>query len=160
MNRWSRLCLVLSLVAPAGAARADAEALLAHYTQAARASGTPLPFSEERGRRFFLATHQGPNGEHSCASCHGPDPRDTIFGHSGAIRAECSACHPDSTAAPGNRSRIRRDIKPLAPIANPDRFADIDRAELWFDVNCFYVLGRRCTLQEKGDLITWLVSVK
>jgi len=30
--------------------------------------------------------------------------------------------------------------------------------EKWFRFNCTYLLGRDCTPQEKGDLISWLLQ--
>jgi Domain of unknown function (DUF1924) len=32
--------------------------------------------------------------------------------------------------------------------------------EYWFDFNCKLLLKRACTPVEKGDLITWLMTVK
>jgi hypothetical protein len=76
------------------------------------------------------------------------------------MRAECIACHPGGIGRPGDRARIRRDIKPLAPVANHARFTDPGKSELWFDVNCFYVLGRACGAAEKGDVLAWLLSLR
>lgn len=137
------------------------EEQLALYARLARDSNPGFAgFSAERGQAFFLVPRQGPNGEHACANCHSPDPRETVFGHSGAIRAECVACHPGGMGRPGDRARIRRDIRPLAPSANPARFTDPGKTELWFDVNCFYVLGRACSAAEKGDVLAWLLSLR
>ncbi len=153
--------VLLCLCAALPAAAQSPEDLLAFYARLARESDPAFAgFSPERGQAFFLVPRQGPNGEHACANCHSPDPRETVFGHSGAIRAECAACHPGGMGRPGERGRIRRDIKPLAPSANPDRFTDPGKAELWFDVNCFYVLGRACSAAEKGDLLAWLLTVR
>lgn len=137
------------------------EDLLAFYGRLTLASDPGFAgFSPARGEAFFLQQHHGPNGEHACANCHSPDPRETVFGHGGAIRAECVACHPGGIGRPGDRTRIRRDIRPLAPGANPARFADPGKAELWFDVNCFYVLGRACSAAEKGDVLAWLLTLR
>jgi hypothetical protein len=151
------LCLFFASLA---AAAMTPEQLLEVYRAAAATASHFKGFSAERGRTFYEAKITGPNGEHSCAGCHGPDPRSTIDGHGGAIRAECRACHLTDAPGPGERSKMRRHIRPLAPSANPDRFTDADKVELWFDVNCFFVLGRPCTAQEKGDLLTYLLSVK
>jgi cytochrome c peroxidase len=135
------------------------ESLLQLYAGLARQSDPAFAgFSAERGKALYQTPVLGPNGEHACQNCHSPDPRETVFGHSGAIRAECSACHIGGMGKPGERARIRRDIKPLAPAANPARFTDAGKVELWFDVNCFYVLGRACSAQEKGDFLTYLLT--
>ena len=137
------------------------EGLLRLYAALAAQSDPAFAgFSAARGKALYHTTVQGPNGEHACQNCHSPDPRETVFGHSGAIRAECAACHVGGMGKPGDRSRIRRDIKPLAPAANADRFTDAGKVELWFDVNCFYVLGRACSAQEKGDFLTYLLTWK
>ena len=36
------------------------------------------------------------------------------------------------------------------------RFVDLARSDMWFAKNCEFVLGRDCTPQEKGDLLTWI----
>ena len=46
------------------------------------------------------------------------------------------------------------------PPANPDRFSDAATTEKWFRRNCNDVLGRECTPQEKGDVLTWLLSLR
>jgi hypothetical protein len=154
------LCVLAPLFAPPASAT-DPEALLATWARAANAESPGFSgFSPERGRAFYMKVHTTANGEHACVHCHSADPRQIVEGHTGAIRADCAACHPGSTGMKSDRSRIRRDIKPLAPSANPARFTDSDKVTLWFDVNCFYVVGRACTATEKGDILTWLLSVK
>lgn len=157
----SFLALLLCFLVAHPARAWGPEEQLALYARLASDSDRDFAgFSPERGQAFFLVPRQGPNGEHACASCHSPDPRETVFGHSGAIRAECVACHPGGMGRPGDRTRIRRDIRPLAPSANQARFTDPGKAELWFDVNCFYVLGRACSAAEKGDVLAWLMSLR
>lgn len=156
-----RLLTALFLMfVPLAASAITPEQLLEVYRAAAATAPHFRGFSADRGRAFYEAKVAGPNGEHSCTSCHGPDPRATIDGHGGTIRAECRACHLTDSTKPGERTKVRRHIRPLAPSANPDRFTDPDKVELWFDVNCFYVLGRACSAQEKGDVLTYLLSVR
>ncbi|MFO1319604.1 MAG: DUF1924 domain-containing protein [Burkholderiales bacterium] len=152
------LCLGLTALAARGQ---SPEALLSMYHEVAVKSQTDFSgFSVERGREFYRTVRHGPNGEHACASCHGIDPTRAVEGHSGDIRAECPACHLSRPGATGRRPAIRREIRPLAPAADPVRFTDPDHTELWFDVNCFYVLGRGCTALEKGDVLAYLLSLK
>ena len=109
--------------------------LLRGYETAARAQSPAFQgFSADRGGRLFRTT-QG--GEWSCASCHGETP-----------------------TVPGRHAKTAKVIQPLAPAANPQRFTDAAQVEKWFRRNCGDVLRRECTVQEKGDILSWLVSVK
>lgn len=90
-------------------------------------------FSAQRGEQFFNATH---GGNWSCATCHNSDPRQ-----------------------PGRHAATGKAIAPLAPTANPDRFTNPARVEKWFGRNCNDVLSRTCTAAEKGDVLTWLLSL-
>ncbi len=87
-----------------------------------------------RGQKFFAT--QGPK-EWSCSSCHGSTP----------------------TGA-GRHASTGKAIQPLAPAANPDRFADVAKTEKWFRRNCNDVLGRECTPGEKADVLAWLMTLK
>lgn len=156
-----RLILLLCVWACAALVNAmTPEDLLGVYRSAAETDPAFRGFSVDRGRAFYHARVKGPNGEHSCSGCHGPDPRTTVDGHGPGVRADCKACHLTDSAVPGERAKIRRDIPAMAPSVNPARFTDADKAELWFDVNCFYVLGRPCTAREKGDFLVYLLSVR
>ena len=89
--------------------------------------------SAARGERFFKATH---GNDWSCASCHTQNP-----------------------LAAGRHARTGKDITPLAPAANAQRFADPDKVEKWFRRNCGDVLGRACSAAEKGDVVAYLRSL-
>lgn len=71
----------------------------------------------------------------------------------------CSACHTDNPAAQGKHAETDKLIKPLAPAANPERFTDMKKVAKWFKRNCNDVLDRECTPQEKGDVLTYLLTV-
>jgi hypothetical protein len=47
----------------------------------------------------------------------------------------------------------------MAPSVNPARFTNTSKVEKWFKRNCKDVLNRECTAQEKGDVITYLMSL-
>lgn len=89
-------------------------------------------FSAQRGRQFFSAAH---GNDWSCTSCHTATP-----------------------LAPGKHAKTGKDIAPMAPAANPQRFTDAAKVEKWFKRNCNDVLGRVCTAQEKGDVLAYLMS--
>jgi hypothetical protein len=100
------------------------------------AAGTPgfQGFSAARGESFFKATH---GSDWSCASCHSDNP-----------------------ATPGKHAKTSKVIQPLAPAANAERFTDLAKVEKWFKRNCNDVLGRACTAQEKGDVLTYLLTIR
>ena len=136
MQRSSALlgCVALALLA-SGTSVAGPRELVAQYETAARQSSTSFAgFSAARGARFFQDAH---GGEWSCASCHTGTP-----------------------LAPGRHARTGKNIAPLAPAANPDRFNDAATTDKWFRRNCNDVLGRECTPQEKGDVLIWLLSLR
>lgn len=124
-----------TLVLGAGAVHAerpsDFEAAFA--AEARRANPGFVGFVAARGERFFRDTH---GGDWSCATCHGVDP----------------------TGA-GEHAVTGKRIEPLAPAANPARFTDAAKVGKWFKRNCNDVLGRPCTVQEKGDVLAWLMSL-
>ena len=72
----------------------------------------------------------------------------------------CSSCHTDNPAAQGKHAKSDKLIKPLAPSANAERFTDMKKIEKWFKRNCNDVLERICTAQEKGDMLTYLLTIR
>lgn len=100
------------------------------------ASGTPgfQGFSAARGESLFKTKH---GNEWSCSSCHTENP-----------------------AAPGKHAKTDKVIQPLAPLVNAERFTDPGKVAKWFKRNCNDVLDRVCTPQEKGDVLTYLLTVK
>ena len=134
MNLRSSALLALWLFAGASAGQSPAT-LAAGYEALARAE-TPgfAGFSAARGERLFQSTHAN---DWTCASCHTRDPRAT-----------------------GRHATTGKPLAPLAPAANSDRFTRLDKAEKWFRRNCSDVLGRPCTAREKGDVLTYLISLK
>ena len=78
----------------------------------------------------------------------------------GPNQLSCSSCHTDSPKNEGKHAKTNKVIEPLAPSANPKRFSDLAQVEKWFKRNCNDALGRACTTQEKGDFMTYVLSVK
>lgn len=133
----SRTLALLALAAACQSALAQpgiSAALLDSYRVAAmRDDAAFREFSVARGEQFF----QAKNGDASCSTCHGRDPK-----------------------AMGKHARTGKAIEPLAPAANAQRLSDPAKVEKWFKRNCNDVLQRACTAREKGDFVAWLVSVK
>jgi hypothetical protein len=71
---------------------------------------------------------------------------------------KCALCHTTNLSATGKHAVTGKAIKPLAPSANPERLTDAEKIEKWLDRNCKWTLGRTCTPQEKGDVLTMIRS--
>lgn len=70
----------------------------------------------------------------------------------------CTACHTDDPVRPGRHAVTGKDIRPLAPAANAERFTDPAQVEKWFRRNCREVVGRECSAAEKADFIAFLTE--
>jgi mono/diheme cytochrome c family protein len=132
--------VLLAFVAVAGLMSFDASAetptdILSALTAEAK-SGNPAfkAFSAARGETFFKQKH---GKDESCASCH-----------------------TDNPAATGKHATSGKLIEALAPAANAERFTDPAKVAKWFRRNCNDVLERECTVQEKGDVLAYLMTVK
>ena len=78
----------------------------------------------------------------------------------GPNQLSCASCHTDSPKNVGKHAKTNKAIDPMAPSVNPKRFADAAQVEKWFERNCNDALGRACTTQEKGDFVSYMLSVK
>jgi hypothetical protein len=128
------LALIGAVFAVPARAETPAELLTAFGLDARQSDAAFKGFSTQRGQQLFQQTH---GGEWSCASCH-----------------------TDTPSASGKHAKTGKAIAPLAPAVNPDRFTSSAKVEKWFRRNCNDVLGRACTSQEKGDVLSWLLSIK
>lgn len=72
----------------------------------------------------------------------------------------CASCHTENPAVTGKHAKTGKAIEPLAPAAHAERFTNPKKVEKWFKRNCNDVLGRVCTAQEKGDVLTYLLTIK
>jgi mono/diheme cytochrome c family protein len=79
-----------------------------------------------------------------------PDPE-----RAGQVR-NCSTCHGSDLKGPGKHVKTGKVIEPMAPSVNSERLTDPKFMEKWFKRNCKWVMGRECTPQEKGDVLTYL----
>ena len=125
-----------ALLAACAAGSVQAETprdFLGQYEAEARRSSPAFAASAQRGEKFFRAV--------------------------GSDEWSCASCHTDNPAATGKHARTSKPIEPLAPAANPERFARADKVEKWFKRNCKDVLGRVCTPAEKGDVLAYLMTV-
>ncbi len=134
INAPVRAFLLVSTVTGAAAAATPDDFLQKFSAQAAQSESVPVSFSVQRGKEFFTRTH---GNQWSCASCHGDDPRKS-----------------------GRHKRTNKAIEAMAPAVNAERFTSKRQVTKWFRRNCKDVLARECTAQEKGDVLTYLLSLK
>ncbi|WP_428026468.1 DUF1924 domain-containing protein [Arcobacter sp.] len=93
-------------------------------------------FDVKRGEEIFTSKHMGKKGkEISCTSCHGIDLTQS-----------------------GKNFFTGKIIEPLSPKANPKRFTDVKNIEKWLKRNFNDVYKRVGTAQEKGDVVTYILS--
>lgn len=136
MKQWIAAAVILA--SPAVQAAGPDEILRDYASQARKESPAFKAFSAEAGRRFYAAAVKHSSGKSmSCATCHSADPK-----------------------AAGRHERTGKEIAALAPAANKERITDAANVEKWFKRNCRDVLERDCSIQEKGDFIAFLLSVK
>ena len=128
------IAFISATLLPGLALAENASDFLQQYETAALQAPSFKGLSPQRGESFFRATH---GRDWSCASCHTQNP----------------------TAA-GKHAKTDKQIAPLAPTANAERFTRPDKVEKWFKRNCNDVLGRACSAQEKGDVLAYLLSLK
>jgi len=98
--------------------------------------GAPSSFSAARGKTLFMGTHTG--GKPATPSC--------------------TTCHTKNLRASG-RTRAGKVIAPMAVSKTPERFTDPKKVAKWARRNCKTVLGRECTKNEIGDILTYLGSI-
>lgn len=130
------LMILTSMISQRATAR-PIDDILNSYQQAALTTNPGFKgFNRDRGRQFYLSEHESGRGKVSCATCHTPDPTKNGL------------------------TRANKVIDPMAPSKNPDRFTDLKKVEKWFARNCNDVLQRACSPSEKGDFITYMLSIK
>lgn len=126
------LPLLLAVSGPA-LAQPSQDLLAALAAEAQQADPAFSAFSASRGEVFFRARHG----------------RDW----------SCATCHTDHPVVPGRHAVTGKRIEPLAPSAHPERFTRPKKVNKWFRRNCNDVLKRACTAVEKGDVLTYLLSL-
>lgn len=92
-------------------------------------------FSAERGKDMWFREFASPEGG---------KPRS------------CTTCHTNNARVNGKHAKTGKPIKPMARSINPERLTDVKKIEKWFLRNCKWTLGRECSVQEKGDFLSYL----
>jgi uncharacterized membrane protein len=125
---------VAGLMSFSASAQTPGEILAAIKDEAKNSDQAFKGFSADRGASFFKQKH--------------------------ANELSCAACHTENPAVSGKHSKTGKIIQALAPAANAERFTDSAKVNKWFRRNCNDVLERVCSPQEKGDVLTYLLTVK
>lgn len=73
-------------------------------------------------------------------------------------KKSCQTCHGTDLTVEGKHAKTLKVIDPMAPSINSKRLTDLKKIEKWFKRNCKDVWQRECTAQEKGDLLTFLLT--
>ncbi|NOX44038.1 MAG: DUF1924 domain-containing protein [Gammaproteobacteria bacterium] len=121
-------CLTASPIITHSSAQIDE--LLNEYQQLGATT-----FSSESGKTFWSHTFNSPRAP---------------------VTRACSSCHTSNLIDSGKHVRTNKAIEPLAQSVNPQRFSDTKKIRKWLKRNCKWTLGRECTAQEKGDILTYL----
>lgn len=70
----------------------------------------------------------------------------------------CATCHSENLKQAGAHAKTGKRIEPMAASANPEGLNDPKKIEKWFLRNCKGTFGRECTVQEKGDFLSYFLS--
>lgn len=133
MNRVLKGIALLLVVAPI-CAQADAISELEVEYQAKGASSFSAAAGEALWKKTFVDAEKG--DKRSCTSCHTIDLKQS-----------------------GKHANTGKVIKPMAPSVNPERLTDVKKIKKWFVRNCKWTIGRECTDQEKGDVLSYIKSL-
>jgi hypothetical protein len=121
---------------PAQADVDGAKQFVKQYAALVKGVNPSYVLNAEAGRAFFIKKHDV-NGK----------------------KIACTDCHTDNPASQGKHSKTGKPIASLSPAVNAKRFSNLKKTEELFDEHCVDVLSRGCTSQEKGDYITYLLTV-
>ena len=80
----------------------------------------------------------------------------TFDGKGEFSRRSCTSCHTRNLAQTGKHIKTNKEIKPMAPVVNPQRLTDIKKIKKWFKRNCKWTIGRECTAQEKANILVYI----
>lgn len=114
-----------------------ARTLVAQYEQEAKKLNKNATLSAEAGRAFYIKK----------VFVDGED-------------LSCSTCHTDDPTKEGKHKDTHNVTKPVAISANPEAFSDVKKTEKAFSKYCRELYKKDCSAQEKGDFLTYLLSVK
>ena len=72
--------------------------------------------------------------------------------------SSCSTCHGTDLTKAGSHEKTKKVIEPMSHKVNAERITEEKKIEKWFKRNCKEVWSRECTVQEKADFLSYLIS--
>jgi len=69
-----------------------------------------------------------------------------------------TTCHTSKLSSEGTHIKTKKLIEPLAPSVNDERLTKTKTINKWLKRNCKWTMGRECTTEEKGHLLTYIQS--
>ena len=103
-----------------------------------------------------LLADYGEQGAGSFDASKGKELWQRKFPSADGPKRGCTSCHRTDSRQGGHHIVTDKAIDPMAPSVNPKRLTERRQVEKWFKRNCKWTLGRECTPQEKGDLLSFL----
>lgn len=73
-------------------------------------------------------------------------------------KISCTSCHTQNLKGYGENKKTGKQIKPLAPSANPKSLTEVAEIKKWLKRNFNDVYGREGSAKEKGDVLTYLLN--
>jgi len=113
-------------------------------------AATPSPVAS------LLAEYQGEAGGQFSAAAGKQLWNQNFKADQAPIERSCASCHTADPSGTGKHVKTGKPIAPLAPSVNNKRLSDIGEIRKWLRRNCNWTLGRECSAQEKGDLLSYL----
>ncbi len=141
-NFFITIVLALILYAPqsfaASTLNPEMTALMDSLLAEAKAADTSFDgFSAADGEELFRSKrmHSKKGEERGCTTCHTKNPADS------------------------GKTPVGKVIEPISPAVNSERLTEPKHVKKWFKRNCKWVLERECTPAEKGNFITFMLSL-
>lgn len=72
----------------------------------------------------------------------------------------CAACHTDNPAKPGKHNESGKEIPPMSPNVNADRFKDVQKSAKGFSKHCRDLYGKDCAPADKASFIEYVLTSK
>ena len=104
--------------------------------QAKKENSSFQSFDAKRGEVIFTSEHIGKKGD----------------------KISCTSCHGNNFTQSQKNFFTGKVIEPLSPKANPERLSEVKTIEKWLRRNFNDVYNREGTAQEKGDVLTYILS--
>ncbi|MDD3343354.1 MAG: DUF1924 domain-containing protein [Sulfurospirillaceae bacterium] len=121
----------------AGGFNAPMQAYMQELTLEAKSvDGAFSGFDAKRGESLFTTKHIGKKG----------------------TEVSCTTCHTANLKNNGQNSNTNKSILPLAPSANAQRLTDVKEVQKWLRRNFNDVFAREGTAQEKGDVLSYIIT--